>query len=207
MESQITVKSLAIEFNFIRIFSVFIMRQIWFSDSVNGSDNRRYSSSLATKGVGHLARKGTGGRSSVRYLSFWFLKKCYLVCVIRITPSLVCSSLYSSFELKKWKKSWFLLWFCQWDCSYSVWSHWVSWSLSCAAARWVWFNLANINPGTLFFWFSNYVANELLLPAKMGSQVLVPFRGSEDNPRHLKLMGDLGQVISFLSFFCLTQWF
>jgi hypothetical protein len=28
----------------------------------------------------------------------------------------------------------------------------------------------------------------------MGSQVLVPFRGSEDCPRHLKLMGDLGQV-------------
>ncbi|XP_016718589.1 uncharacterized protein [Gossypium hirsutum] len=27
----------------------------------------------------------------------------------------------------------------------------------------------------------------------MGSQVLVPFRGSEDNPRRLKLMGDLGQ--------------
>ncbi|KAL2900309.1 NADH dehydrogenase [ubiquinone] 1 alpha subcomplex subunit 9 mitochondrial [Bienertia sinuspersici] len=31
--------------------------------------------------------------------------------------------------------------------------------------------------------------------AKMGSQVLVPFRGSEDSPRHLKLMGDLGQVV------------
>lgn len=30
----------------------------------------------------------------------------------------------------------------------------------------------------------------------MGSQVLVPFRGSEDDPRHLKLMGDLGQVIN-----------
>lgn len=29
-----------------------------------------------------------------------------------------------------------------------------------------------------------------------GSQVLVPFRGSEDSPRHLKLMGDLGQVVS-----------
>jgi NADH dehydrogenase (ubiquinone) 1 alpha subcomplex subunit 9 len=28
----------------------------------------------------------------------------------------------------------------------------------------------------------------------MGSQVLVPFRGSDDDPRHLKLMGDLGQV-------------
>ncbi|KAG8483263.1 hypothetical protein CXB51_022271 [Gossypium anomalum] len=25
--------------------------------------------------------------------------------------------------------------------------------------------------------------------------VLVPFRGSEDNPRHLKLMGDLGQIV------------
>ncbi|KAL0723023.1 hypothetical protein Bca4012_037622 [Brassica carinata] len=32
---------------------------------VNGTDNRRYSSSLATKGVGHLARKGSGWRSSV----------------------------------------------------------------------------------------------------------------------------------------------
>jgi NADH dehydrogenase (ubiquinone) 1 alpha subcomplex subunit 9 len=28
----------------------------------------------------------------------------------------------------------------------------------------------------------------------MGSQVLVPFRGCEDSHRHLKLMGDLGQV-------------
>ncbi|XP_040938564.1 uncharacterized protein [Gossypium hirsutum] len=26
-------------------------------------------------------------------------------------------------------------------------------------------------------------------------QVLVPFRGSEDNPRHLKLMGDFGQIV------------
>ncbi|KAB1208791.1 NADH dehydrogenase [ubiquinone] 1 alpha subcomplex subunit 9, mitochondrial [Morella rubra] len=31
--------------------------------------------------------------------------------------------------------------------------------------------------------------------AKMGSQVLVPFRGSEDSHRHLKLMGDLGQIV------------
>nr|GMD61080.1 NADH dehydrogenase [ubiquinone] 1 alpha subcomplex subunit 9, mitochondrial [Ipomoea batatas] len=29
----------------------------------------------------------------------------------------------------------------------------------------------------------------------MGSQVLVPFRGSEDCHRHLKLMGDLGQIV------------
>lgn len=33
----------------------------------------------------------------------------------------------------------------------------------------------------------------------MGSQVLVPFRGSEDCHRHLKLMGDLGQVLYFCS--------
>lgn len=37
--------------------------------------------------------------------------------------------------------------------------------------------------------------------AKMGSQVLVPFRGSEDSHRHLKLMGDLGQVNSCMDFF------
>ncbi|PWA36538.1 NAD(P)-binding domain-containing protein [Artemisia annua] len=37
-----------------------------------------------------------------------------------------------------------------------------------------------------------YLVQEL---AKMGSQVLVPFRGSEDSPRHLKLMGDLGQIV------------
>ncbi|CAA2998139.1 NADH dehydrogenase [ubiquinone] 1 alpha subcomplex subunit 9, mitochondrial [Olea europaea subsp. europaea] len=35
----------------------------------------------------------------------------------------------------------------------------------------------------------------VLLAAKMGSQVLVPFRGSEDSHRHLKLMGDLGQIV------------
>lgn len=45
----------------------------------------------------------------------------------------------------------------------------------------------------------NYSLNFILIfcgfpLAKMGSQVLVPFRGSEDDPRHLKLMGDLGQV-------------
>ncbi|KMZ62877.1 NADH-ubiquinone oxidoreductase 39 kDa subunit [Zostera marina] len=37
-----------------------------------------------------------------------------------------------------------------------------------------------------------YVVQQL---AKMGSQVLVPFRGSEDSQRHLKLMGDLGQIV------------
>ncbi|KAG1361430.1 putative Myosin-8 [Cocos nucifera] len=37
-----------------------------------------------------------------------------------------------------------------------------------------------------------YVVQQL---AKMGSQVLVPFRGSEDSHQHLKLMGDLGQIV------------
>ncbi|XP_061352674.1 NADH dehydrogenase [ubiquinone] 1 alpha subcomplex subunit 9, mitochondrial [Gastrolobium bilobum] len=37
-----------------------------------------------------------------------------------------------------------------------------------------------------------YVVQRL---AKMGSQVLIPFRGSEDCHRHLKLMGDLGQIV------------
>ncbi|KAG1359672.1 putative Myosin-8 [Cocos nucifera] len=44
-----------------------------------------------------------------------------------------------------------------------------------------------------------YVVQQLGLAsdmsAKMGSQVLVPFRGSEDSHRHLKLMGDLGQIV------------
>ncbi|CAN7126108.1 unnamed protein product [Brassica rapa subsp. narinosa] len=88
------------------------------SDHLNGSDNRRYSSSLATKGVGHLARKGTGGRSSVSGI------------------------------------------------------------------------VATVFGATGFL--GRYLVQQL---AKMGSQVLVPFRGSEDNPRHLKLMGDLGQVV------------
>lgn len=37
----------------------------------------------------------------------------------------------------------------------------------------------------------------LFCVAKVGTQVLVPFRGSEDAHRHLKLMGDLGQVTGF----------
>ncbi|GKA96657.1 hypothetical protein Tco_0818752 [Tanacetum coccineum] len=55
----------------------------------------------------------------------------------------------------------------QWHCSYSLWSYWFPRSL----------------PGVR-------ACNQ----AKTGSQVLVPFRGSEDSPRHLKLMGDLGQL-------------
>ncbi|KAF8401998.1 hypothetical protein HHK36_012949 [Tetracentron sinense] len=83
-----------------------------------GTDHPRYGSTLATKGVGHLIRKGTGGRSSVSGI------------------------------------------------------------------------VATVFGATGFL--GRYVVQQL---AKMGSQVLVPFRGSEDSQRHLKLMGDLGQIV------------
>lgn len=78
----------------------------------------RFASSLSTKGIGHLIRKGTGGRSSVSGI------------------------------------------------------------------------IATVFGATGFL--GRYVVQQL---AKVGSQVLVPFRGSEDSPRHLKLMGDLGQIV------------
>ncbi|PSR94896.1 NADH dehydrogenase [ubiquinone] 1 alpha subcomplex subunit 9 like [Actinidia chinensis var. chinensis] len=88
------------------------------SDHHYGADHPRYASSLATKGVGHLVRKGTGGRSSV---------------------SGIISAVFGA---------------------------------------------------TGFL--GRYLVQQL---AKMGSQVLVPFRGSEDSYRNLKLMGDLGQIV------------
>ncbi|XP_044492292.1 NADH dehydrogenase [ubiquinone] 1 alpha subcomplex subunit 9, mitochondrial [Mangifera indica] len=89
------------------------------SDYYYGVDHPRYGSTLVPgKGVGHLIRKGTGGRSSVSGI------------------------------------------------------------------------VATVFGATGFL--GRYVVQQL---AKMGSQVLVPFRGSEDDPRHLKLMGDLGQIV------------
>ncbi|KAL0459347.1 UNVERIFIED_CONTAM: NADH dehydrogenase [ubiquinone] 1 alpha subcomplex subunit, mitochondrial [Sesamum latifolium] len=97
-------------------------------DQCYGAENPRFASSLATKGVGHLVRKGTGGRSSVSGI------------------------------------------------------------------------VATVFGATGFL--GRYLVQQL---AKMGSQVLVPFRGSEDCHRHLKLMGDLGQVSSnFLLAICDT---
>ncbi|KAK4273003.1 hypothetical protein QN277_021479 [Acacia crassicarpa] len=87
-------------------------------DHYYGVDRERYASTLPTKGVGHLVRKGTGGRSSVSGI------------------------------------------------------------------------IATVFGATGFL--GRYVVQQL---AKMGSQVLVPFRGSEDSHRHLKLMGDLGQIV------------
>ncbi|KAH9627037.1 hypothetical protein KSS87_023725 [Heliosperma pusillum] len=91
-----------------------------FSHPRYGADlhHSRFGSTLAPKGVGHLVRKGTGGRSSVSGI------------------------------------------------------------------------IATVFGATGFL--GRYLVQQL---AKMGSQVLVPFRGSEDSPRHLKLMGDLGQIV------------
>ncbi|ESW16402.1 hypothetical protein PHAVU_007G153700 [Phaseolus vulgaris] len=88
------------------------------SDHHYVADHERFVSTIANKGVGHLVRKGTGGRSSVSGI------------------------------------------------------------------------IATVFGATGFL--GRYVVQQL---AKMGSQVLVPFRGSEDCPRHLKLMGDLGQIV------------
>ena len=41
-----------------------------------------------------------------------------------------------------------------------------------------------------------YVVNRL---GRMGSQVIVPYRGDEHDYRHLRLMGDLGQVVFLVS--------
>ena len=41
-----------------------------------------------------------------------------------------------------------------------------------------------------------YVVNRL---GRMGSQVVVPYRGDEHDYRHLRLMGDLGQVVFLVS--------
>uniref|UniRef100_A0A5B7AR11 NAD-dependent epimerase/dehydratase domain-containing protein n=1 Tax=Davidia involucrata TaxID=16924 RepID=A0A5B7AR11_DAVIN len=88
------------------------------ADRYYGADHPRYESTLTTKGVGHLVRKGTGGRSSVSGI------------------------------------------------------------------------IATVFGATGFL--GRYVVQQL---AKVGTQVLVPFRGSEDSHRHLKLMGDLGQIV------------
>ncbi|KAF3791935.1 NADH dehydrogenase ubiquinone 1 alpha subcomplex subunit 9 [Nymphaea thermarum] len=89
-----------------------------YASSECRNEHPRYASTLAVEGVGHLVRKGTGGRSSVSGI------------------------------------------------------------------------VATVFGATGFL--GRYVVQQL---AKMGSQVLVPFRGSEDSHRHLKLMGDLGQIV------------
>lgn len=37
----------------------------------------------------------------------------------------------------------------------------------------------------------------IFLPSvgKRGTQVVIPYRGTDDDRRHLKLMGDLGQIV------------
>lgn len=45
-----------------------------------------------------------------------------------------------------------------------------------------------------------YVVNSL---GRMGSQVMVPYRGDEYDYRHLKVMGDLGQILFLVHIFIL----
>lgn len=34
-----------------------------------------------------------------------------------------------------------------------------------------------------------------LFTARTGTQIIIPFRGAEDDFRHLRVMGDLGQIV------------
>ncbi|KAG2402703.1 NADH dehydrogenase [ubiquinone] 1 alpha subcomplex subunit 9 [Vigna angularis] len=126
------------------------------------ADHQRYVSTIATKGVGHLVRKGTGGRSSVRLFlirseltselwGLWYgnlLPWEHVLLVLRVVLVVLLKA----------------------EFSFGI--------------------IATVFGATGFL--GRYVVQQL---AKMGSQVLVPFRGSEDCPRHLKLMGDLGQIV------------
>lgn len=40
----------------------------------------------------------------------------------------------------------------------------------------------------------------ILSKARTGTQVITPFRLDEDKKRHLKLMGDLGQIVALVSY-------
>jgi hypothetical protein len=52
-----------------------------------------------------------------------------------------------------------------------------------------------LSPDLIGFWTVGLHSNWLCcVTARMGSQVFVPFRCLEDDFKHLKLMGDLGQV-------------
>ena len=58
---------------------------IFLFDVGYGVDHPRYGSTIATKGVGHLVRKGTGGRSSVRYLFNPYLYSIYHEIVLHFS--------------------------------------------------------------------------------------------------------------------------
>jgi len=46
-----------------------------------------------------------------------------------------------------------------------------------------------------FSFFSHF-----FLTAKTGTQIIVPFRGVDEDVRHLRVMGDLGQIVFLVSF-------
>lgn len=51
-------------------------------------------------------------------------------------------------------------------------------------------NVVTVFGGTGFL--GRYVINRL---AKVGTQIVIPYRGSEDDVRYIRLMGDLGQIV------------
>ncbi|KAM0913323.1 hypothetical protein ACQ4PT_012239 [Festuca glaucescens] len=128
-----------------------------------GADGARYMSARApaVKGAGHLVRKGTGGRSSVRSGPPGdFVSVCYIILMFVI----------SSYSRTR-------------ECCFGL-------TRETIVAIFDSGIVATVFGATGFL--GRYVVQQL---AKMGSQVLVPFRGCEDSHRHLKLMGDLGQIV------------
>ncbi|WVY95627.1 hypothetical protein V8G54_027778 [Vigna mungo] len=144
------------------------------SDHHYVADHQRYVSTIATKGVGHLVRKGTGGRSSVRseltseLWGLWYGESATMGT--RASRVEVVSSLWVQCRIL--------------DLCYGIRFDRAGLALEEIGI------IATVFGATGFL--GRYVVQQL---AKMGSQVLVPFRGSEDCPRHLKLMGDLGQIV------------
>lgn len=47
--------------------------------------------------------------------------------------------------------------------------------------------------GFYFKWF--FLTVIFFSTARAGTQVVIPFRGSEDDVRHIRVMGELGQIV------------
>ena len=44
----------------------------------------------------------------------------------------------------------------------------------------------------------------LIFSAKSGTQIVIPYRGTDDDVRHLRVMGDLGQIVFLVSLYIYT---
>ena len=73
---------------------------------------------------------------------------------------------------------------CVWHHCHCVWRHWQSRTLCRECARYCCYLL----------WFDSCLIVLTWNEGKIGSEVIVPYRGEESGWRHLKVMGDIGQI-------------